>query len=235
MFTFYYCYWMHSGRLGICRHFCPGMAFVCFCWFLSIQLLNDFSSQLSRNIELYPSFNAPNNPGAVIGRHLSMPQVSPASPDFFDFNNFSSFSLSLTFTLITSSFGLFIHSFLLYCLSSLQRCLLLILMGYPSPIHPTARAVLICDCSIITMSTTSSTYSPNPLLSPYTNSQLLTISDPGPQNQSVVSLVSNPSSTTTAPTPASMANLTSSPSSPAMPSIPVSRAPLPRGDIWYRF
>ena len=28
----------------------------------------------------------PNNAGAVIGRHLSMPQVSPASPDFFDFN-----------------------------------------------------------------------------------------------------------------------------------------------------
>lgn len=99
-----------------------------------------------------------------------MPQVSPASPDFFDFN-FSSFflSLSLTFTLITRSFGLFIHSFLLYCLSDLQICLPLTLMGYPSPIYPTERGAQICDCSIITMSTTSSTYNPNSLLSPYTS------------------------------------------------------------------
>ena len=85
-----------AGVWGNCRHFfCPGMAFVCFFLVLVNSTLNDFSSQLSRNIEIYPSFPCPNNAGAVIGRHLSMPQVSPASPDFFNFNfSFSSTSLS---------------------------------------------------------------------------------------------------------------------------------------------
>ena len=153
-----------------------------------------------------------------------LPRISSTSTSLLSF--------SLTFTLITPSFGLYIHSFLLYCISDLQRCLPSTLMDYLLPIHPTGRDAQICDSSITTMSTTSSTYSPVPL---FDTSSDTDNSGPGPQNQLVVSLVSNPSSTTTVPTPASPANLTSSPSSPAMPSIPVSRAPLPRGGTWCRF